>query len=310
VLVEFRNSRLYDLSLGGAIMPHREPTIRSRELGEGLREAMKQAGLNGKQAAQVLDVTPSYVSMLLSGKRGASELDIAAFLGACRVNGPERERLLALCREQDTPGWFQQHGARLPQQLVTLIDHESKAVTISEFEAIFVPGLLQTGEYARTVINCDVNVPPDEVNDRVAARLARQSLFSRERPARFAFYLHESVLRLPVGGRAVMAEQLCHLQRMSTRSYLTLRVVPVALGAHAAMTGAFTLMEFAEFKPVAYLESETSSLFLEKPEEIQAYRNILGALAKTALGEGQSRELIAALATRLYADGEDHDDRA
>jgi transcriptional regulator with XRE-family HTH domain len=291
-------------------MPHREPTIRSRELGEGLREAMKHAGLSGKQAAQMLDVTPSYVSMLLAGKRGASEVDIAAFLGVCRVKGAERDRLLALCREQDTPGWFQQHGSRMPKQLVTLIDHENKAMTISEFEATVVPGLLQTGEYARAVISRVVNVPPEEVNDRVAARLARQSLFSQERPPGFAFYLHESVLRTPVGGPTVMADQLRHLHRMSTRSYLTLRVVPVALGAHAAMTGAFRLMEFAEFKPVAYLESETSSLFLERTEEIHAYRRILAALAETALNEGQSRELTAALATGLYADGEDHDDRA
>jgi hypothetical protein len=237
-------------------------------------------------------------------------VDIAAFLGVCRAKGPERDRLLALCREQDNPGWLQQHGSRLPKQLVTLIDHENKAIAISAFEVTVVPGLLQTGEYARAVISRIVNVPPDEVDDRVAARLARQSLFSRDRPARFIFYLHESALRLPVGGPAVMAEQLRHLQRMSTRSYLTLRVVPVALGAHAAMTGAFRLMEFAEFKPVAYLESETSSLFLEKLEEIQAYRRILEALADTALGEGQSRELIAALATGLYADGEDHYDPA
>ncbi len=97
---------------------------------------------------------------------------------------------------------------------------------------------------------------------------------------------------------------------MSARSYLSLRVLPVALGAHAAMAGAFRLMEFAEFKPVVYLESETSSVFLERPEEIQAYRNILAALAENALSERQSRELIAALATGLYADGEDHDDRA
>ncbi len=291
-------------------MPHREPTVRSRELGDGLRQAMEQAGLNGKQTAQMLGWSPSFLSLLLSGKRGTSEVDIAAFLGVCRVKGTERDRLLALCREQDTPGWFQPHGSRLPKQLVTLIDHENKAVAISEFEAVGVPGLLQTGEYARTVISRVVNVPPEEVDDRVAARLARQSLFSRDRPARFTFYLHESVLRLPVGGLAVMAQQLRPLRRMSARSYLTVRVVPIALGAHAAMTGAFRLMEFAEFKPVAYLESETSSLFLEKPEEIQAYRRILGALADTALSEGQSRELIAALATELYADGEDHDDRA
>jgi transcriptional regulator with XRE-family HTH domain len=226
MLIAFHACVIYDLRPGGAIMPHREPTIRSRELGEGLRQAMEAAGLSGKQTAKMLDVSPSMVSMLLSGKRGASEVDIAAFLGVCRAKGPERERLLALCREQDTPGWFQQHGSRLPKQLMTLIDHENKAVAISVFEAIFVPGLLQTGEYARAVISRNVNVPPDEVEDRVAARLGRQSLFSRERPARFTFYLHESVLRTPVGGLAVMAEQLRHLRRMSTRSYLTLRVVP------------------------------------------------------------------------------------
>ncbi|MGC1732102.1 MAG: helix-turn-helix transcriptional regulator [Pseudonocardiaceae bacterium] len=310
LLAEFHGSGIYDHAPGGVTMPHREPTIRSRELGDGLRQAMEAAGLTGKQAAGMLSWSPSFVSMLLTGKRQASEVDIAAFLGVCRVKGAERDRLLALCREQDTPGWFQQHGSRMPQQLVTLIDHENKAVAISEFEAAGVPGLLQTGEYARAVISRVVNVPPDEVNDRVAARLARQSLLSRDRPPRFAFYLHESVLRLPVGGPAVMAEQLRHLHRMSMRSYLTLRVVPVALGAHAAMTGAFRLMEFAEFKPVAYLESETSSLFLERPEEIQAYRRILTALADTALGEGQSRELIAVLATELYENRKDHDDRA
>jgi hypothetical protein len=228
----------------------------------------------------------------------------------CRVKSPERDRLLALCSDVHTPGWFQQHGSRLPKQLVTLINHEDKAVAIDDFQSVFVPGLLQTADYARAVISGDVNVPLEEVDERVVARLARQILFSRERPARFTFYVHEFVLRLPVGGPVVMSEQLHHLLRMSVRSYLTLRVVPVSLGAYAAMTGAFTLMELADFRPVTYLESETSSLFLEKREEIAAYRHILAALDQTALGEGESRELIATLATELSADGENHDDRA
>ncbi|MCA1707708.1 MAG: DUF5753 domain-containing protein [Actinobacteria bacterium] len=152
-------------------------------------------------------------------------------------------------------------------------------------------------------------IPPDEIEDRVAARLARQGVFGREHPARFSFFIHEFVLRLPVGGSAVMFEQLQHLLRKATRPYLTLRVVPAELGGHAAINGAFRLTEFAEFRPVAYLESETSSVFLEKPEEIAAYRRILGLLAETALGEGESAELIATLATELYADREDHDDR-
>ncbi|MGH3567029.1 MAG: helix-turn-helix domain-containing protein [Pseudonocardia sp.] len=287
-----------------------EPTVRSRELGEGLRRAMERAGLNGKHAAHLLGLSPSWVSRLLSGKRHATAVQVAGFLAICRVTGAERDRLLELCDEQHNPGWFQQHGSRHPQQLVTLIDHETKAVAISNFESTLMPGLLQTGEYARALIRDAGTVPVDEVDDRVAARLARQSLFSQDHPARFIFYIHEPVLRLPVGGPVVMADQLQHLQRMSLRPHLTLRVVPVALGVHAAINGSFLLMEFAEFKPVVYLESEISSLYLETPAEIEAYQRILGVLAETALGVGESGKLIAALATELPADREDHDDRA
>jgi transcriptional regulator with XRE-family HTH domain len=290
-------------------MQDREPTIRSRELGEELRRVLEQAGLTGQQAAHLLGCSPSWVSRLLSGRRGGSEVDVAAFLGVCRVKSPERDRLLALCQEQNTPGWLQQHGTRLPKQLVTLIDHENKAVAIDDFQAIVVPGLLQTVEYAHALISRSGNVPTEEVDDRVAARLARQSLFSRDRRARFTFYVHEFVLRTPVGGPAVMSDQLHHLLRMSVRPYVTLRVVSASLGAHAAMAGSFTFMEFAEFRPVTYLESTTSSLFLERREETAAYRSILAALAATALGDEESRELIATLATELYADREDPDDR-
>src|SRR5262249_29831823 len=156
-----------------------------------------------------------------------------------------------------TPGWLQQHGYRLPKQLVTLIDHENKAVSISDFEAIVVPGLLQTAEYARALISRSGNVPAGEGEDRVAAPLARSVLFSRERPTGFTFFVHEFVLRTPVGGPAAMSGQLHHLLQMSVRSCVTLRVIPASLGAHAAMAGAFRLMEFAEFRPVAYLESTT-----------------------------------------------------
>ncbi len=291
-------------------MQDREPTIRSRELGEGLRRAMHNAGLTGKDVARLLDLSPSWVSRLISGKRNVTAVQASAFLAVCRAPSAERERLLELCDEQHTPGWFQQHGSRLPLQLVTYIDHENKAVAISYFASTLVPGLLQTGDYARALLKEAGRVPADEIDARVAARLARQSLFSRDRPARFTFYLHEFVLRLLVGGPAVMVDQLQQLERLSRRAYLTLRVVPAVLGAHAATAGSFILMEFAEFKPVVYLESETSSLFLEKPVEIAAYQDILESLAQTAMGEGESRELIATLATELSADREDYDARA
>ncbi|MGQ0839297.1 helix-turn-helix domain-containing protein [Actinokineospora sp.] len=289
-------------------MRDREPTVRTRELGDALRAAMEMAGLNGHELALRLGWSDSRVSRLLSGKRGGSETDVVAFLTACGVKSSECDRLVKLSREGNVSGWFQQYGPRLPKQVRTLIDHEDKALTIVQFQSTWVPGLLQIGDYARALIQGAGTVPPDEVDDRVAARLARQNLFSRIRPPKFTFYLHEFALRMPVGGSEVMSDQLHHLLRMSVRKYLSLRIVPVAIGVHAASAGPFTLLDVADFKPVVYLDSETSCLFLEDPVEIGAYQRILDLLADTSLDEGQSRDMIAALATRLYADREGHDD--
>jgi hypothetical protein len=213
----------------------------------------------------------------------------------------ERTRLVKLCRDGQVQGWLQQYGSRLLQQVKTLIDHENQAAEISGFEPVLVPGLLQTAEYARATMVEAGTVPEDEIQERVFARLSRTKLFSRDRPPKFTFYLHEFVLRLPVGGAAVMSEQLHHLLRMSVRTYLTLRVVPAALGAHPAIAGQFQLMDVFDFKSVVYIDSETSCIFLERPEEVAAYRDILRRLDGAALHGGQSREVIARLAEQ-YAE--------
>jgi predicted transcriptional regulator len=285
-------------------MRDREPTIRSRALGEGLARAMQQAGLNGKQVGHLLGWSSSRVSRLLSGKRGGSEVDVSAFLAVCGVKGTERDRLLQLCRDQNTSGWLEQYS-RLPQHLVTFIDHENKATKIYDFQDFLVPGLLQTGDYAREVMRA-VNIAADQIDDRVAARLARQSLFSKAQPPLCTFYLHEFVLRLPLGGRAVMSDQLHHLLRMAVRPTVTLRVLPVSLGAHPALGGPFVFMEFAEFRPLVYLEGAISCVFVEKPEDTQVYRKILTALADTALDEEESKKLIANIASELDRDGDDY----
>jgi hypothetical protein len=268
---------------------------------------MKDAGLNGNKVAHQLGWSCSRVSRLLSGKRGGSDVDVSAFLAVCGVKGAERERLLELCRDQGTPGWLQQHGSRLPKQVLTLIDHEDNAIRITDFQAIILTGLLQTGDYAREVISQLAHVPKDEIDDRVAARLARQSVFSRYRAPLCVFFIHESVLRLPVGGSRVMFDQLHHLLRMSVRPGVELRVVPISLGAHAGIDGSFILLEFAEFGPVVYLESTTSNLFLEKPEEIASYASIAETLRTTSLDEEESKELIVKVLNDLCVDEEDYE---
>jgi hypothetical protein len=291
-------------------MDDREPTIRSRELGEGLRHAMIRAGLRASDMARQLDWSQSRVSRLLSGKRGGTSNDISAWLAICGVRGAEKKRLMALALDQNRRGWVQHHGAHLPKQLRTLIDHEDKATRISSFEYNLVTGLLQTGEYAHALLAEAGRVPEDEINERVSARLGRTNIFSRPNPPKCIFYLHEFALRLPVGGPTVMSDQLHHVLQMSVRPNIIVRVLPAALGAHAATAGSFTLMEFRQIKPLVYLESETSSLFLEVPIEIDAYKNILAALDSTALTEGQSREFIGDLAMDLYSNREADDQLA
>lgn len=286
-----------------------ESTIRSRELGEALRAAMERANLSGRALAKKLQWPQSQVSKLLNGRRIADEVDIAAILALCGVTGDLRAELLALARELGKPGWLQQHGSRLPKQLRTLIDHENKATTIKEFEALVIPGLLQTDDYARELLLRSGSIPTEEVQDRVAARLARQSLFSAERRPEFTFFIHQLVLHLPVGGQQTMSEQLHHLLRMSVRSYISIRVVPASFGAHAGTAGSCRLIDFVGIPSVVYLEGKTSGLFLEEEDEIETYRKVFEALAQAALDEGQSRDLIGSLATAVYADREEHDDR-
>jgi hypothetical protein len=133
------------------VMRDREPTIRSRELGDGLRAAMERAGLNNRRTAELLEWPEPRLSKVLHGRRGVTEVEVAEFLAVCGTRGKERTRLLDITRDQDTPGWLQQFGARLPKQLKTFIDHENKATDITDFATVVLPGILQTGEYARAV---------------------------------------------------------------------------------------------------------------------------------------------------------------
>jgi transcriptional regulator with XRE-family HTH domain len=281
-------------------MDDREPTIRCRELARGLREAMESAGLNGKATARALGWSETRLSRVLTGKRGVKEVDVASFLGVCAVTGAERARLLDLCREQDKQGWWRQYGLRLPQQLVTLIDHENRASHTREFHATLVPGLLQTSDYAHALMLESGRLAVNDIADWVAMRLARQTLFSKS-AAKFEFFVHEFALRLPIGGSEVMSEQLHHLLRMAGRPRIAIRVVPAAIGGHAGTSGSFTLWDFPDYQPVAYVDGDAYCLFLEKPHETGAYRDVADGLDDVALTAHDSKEMIANLAIELYS---------
>jgi len=273
------------------------PTIRSRELGEGLRAAIREAGLGVREVAHKLGWTHPFMSHVLNGKRRFSDEDLLSVLLACGVHRDERARLLALSRESGIRGWLQHYPSGTPEQPHTLIEHERKATDIVEVRWAVLPKLLHTEGYARALLSQGTSAP-EAVEALAGARLGRQAVFTRSPPPHTVFFVHEPALRALIGGVDVMCDQIHHLLKMSIRRSLELRIIPSSAG-HAAQTESFVLMESGEFDPVVYLEGAVSVAFLEEPDQIAAYRRILSALDKSALNRTKSQELITALASEL-----------
>lgn len=202
-------------------------------------------------------------------------------------------------RDADDGYWLRPHGARLPDELRSLVVQENLATStsISSFELARVPGLMQTEDYARALLQAVIPESPYGIEARVQARLSRQSLLRKHRPPRFVFLIHEQALRLPVGGARIMHEQLLQLVLAGSLPQVTVRVVPSSSGAHAGLGGPFHFMCYVQHPPVVYVENETASLFLEEPGDVRTYREILAKLSAIALDEGQSREWLAKLAS-------------
>ncbi|MEV6715806.1 DUF5753 domain-containing protein [Lentzea sp. NPDC051208] len=275
-------------------MPKRFSTARGREFGDGLRAAIAATGMTSRKVAELADWQEAKLSDLINGKGGATELELALLLGVCRTPSGEREHLMKLFRATNVKGWLQEHGAAEPILPRTLVQHEAIAKTLVSWQPLVVHGMLQIPDYTRAVVEANANVPEDEVAERVAARAMRKEAL---RPGlKATFYIHESVLRTPVGGEEVMRAQLQHLEKVSMRPYVVIRVIPTSLGAHAGHSGPFSLLRFHKIEPVVFVESENASLIIEAPLPIKSYDAVVESLARTALDEEQSRSLIKDIA--------------
>jgi len=290
-------------------MRDHEPTVRSRELGLALTRAAEAKGLIGRELADLLGWSPSKISRLLSGKRGASSEDIAGFLAICGITGPNRDALIRLTRDSYEPSWWLEFGDRLPARLTTLTDYEDSAITITSFENALVPGLMQIEDYIRAQMRVLPVIPKDEIEDRVRVRLMRQEIIDGANPTRFRFFIDESVVTRTGPGSEIMSDQVHHLLRMAVRPYVAIRVIPEAIGLHAGQVP-FQLMEFTELNPVVFIENLNSAAFLEQSETIAGYRRIVADLERVALNEERSRAWLADLATALGRPQEERDELA
>jgi transcriptional regulator with XRE-family HTH domain len=274
-----------------------DSTAISRELGAKLRESREKAGLRSAEVARGLGWPQSKVSRLETGDRTADPLDLAMYLGHCKLSQDEARPILALAKEPDTGIWPRPHNKQLPDRLLSLIMSEAPASTICCYEPVFVPGLLQTREYAAEIIRGLIKVEPDQVQAQVDARRARQEMLKRVNPPQALFFIEELALRNPVGGPLVMNEQLLHLMFSATRPQISIRVVPMTVGVHAASGSQFSMMHYHDRQPVIWLEGTAISTLVEQRGVVEMYRAVRSELHRIALDEEQSRSMLAGLAS-------------
>jgi transcriptional regulator with XRE-family HTH domain len=274
------------------------PTVRRRELGTLLRKLRNENGLTVDQVAERLLCSPSKVSRMETGHRGATLRDVRDLCDLYGVTGEgERDRLMTLAKEGKQQGWWQSYD--LPYS--TYIGLEAEAVSIKDYDSAVIPGLLQTPEYVRA-LHEDVApqrdappLAPDVIDQRVEERLRRQELLRRTEPPPLEFWavLDEAVLHRVIGSPEVMRAQLRHLINVSNLANVTVQIVPFTVGAHPALGSTFNILQFSgPLADVVYVEGLLGWIYLERPEDIARYRNAFERLSEIAMDPGDSTDLI------------------
>ncbi len=253
-------------------------------LGTQLRRLREAGGISREAAGDAIRASHAKISRLELGRVGFKARDVADLLTLYGITDEqEREAFLALARSANEPGWWHQYGDILASWFELYLGLEQASSVVRTYEAQFVPGLLQTEDCAREVIKL-LPAPADEIERRVALRMARQDVLTRPEAPEFWAVVDEAVLRRPLGGRETVRVQLRHLIEMAELPNITLQIVPFHVGGHAAAGGSFTILRFAEpdLPDIVYLEQLTSALYLDKKRETNDYLVVMDRLCVQA----------------------------
>ncbi|CQR59939.1 helix-turn-helix domain-containing protein [Streptomyces leeuwenhoekii] len=282
------------------------PTLLKMLVGVQLAGFREDAGLSQEQAARRLGFSPAKLSRIESGKgrRPPAEKDVRALLELYGTDPYEVSVLLKLLQRAGEPGWWQRYDKRLmPEWFERLVGLQEAAVTIRTFEIQYVPGLLQTADYARAVVERGLpNASAGEVQRRVELRMRRTQLLSRADAPQLWAVIDESVLLRILGSHEVMREQLAHLIAMAALPNVTLQIVPLNVTNASAPAIPVTYLRFGglDLPDVVYLEHIRSANFLEDRDETEEYRLVLDRLADEALTPRASLDLLRTTMEQRY----------
>jgi transcriptional regulator with XRE-family HTH domain len=262
------------------------PTVQRLVLGSHLHRLREEHGITAERAADAIRGSHSKISRMEHGRVGFKERDVADLLTLYGVTDPqERDALLNLARGASTPGWWHAYSDILPSWLEAYVGLETAASVVRSYQIQFVPGLLQTEGYARAVLRAShPALNEDEIGKMAELRISRQEILRKVNPPQLWAVVDEGALRRPIGGAAVMRQQLQHLIKMAEHPAVTLQVLPFRAGGHPACGGPFTILRFAEpdLNDVVYTEQLTSALYLDKPAEVDRYLEVMEQLCLQA----------------------------
>ncbi|WP_345637193.1 helix-turn-helix domain-containing protein [Rugosimonospora acidiphila] len=268
-------------------------------LGAHLRRLREAQGVSREDAGWEIRSSESKISRMELGRVSFKERDVSDLLRLYGLDDDdERNRLLTLAREANTPGWWHRFGDVLPSWFQSYLGLEAAASLIRTYEVQFVPGLLQTEDYAREVVRLGHGkASGEEIDRRVGLRIRRQQLLSRSSPAQLWAVVDEAVLRRPIGGAKVMRAQIEALIEVTKMPNVRLQVIGFHVGGHAAAGGAFSILRFPdpELPDVVYIEQLTSALYLDKRDDVDLYAEAMEILCVEADPPGRTAEILTGI---------------
>lgn len=278
------------------------PMAVRRQIGAELRRLREGARVSQVDAAAKIGRAQPRISQIERGERAptVAELRVLMELYGVSQDTDELINLLASSRNGD---WWATRAADLPKYATRLLELERTAQTVRVHAIDLVPGLLQTADYARTLlrITADLRGISQDVERRVAIRMERQDVLTRDEPVTLEAVIGEAALLRPVGGPEVIGDQLRHLATMAARENITVQLLPFSAGAHLAMGAPFTLLRFADqAQPdLLYLENFQDGYYVEAEGDTQRYNLVFGRLQDAALSADASHQLLLETA-KLY----------
>ena len=278
------------------------PTVRLRRLAAELRTLRAASGLTRDAVVERTGINVATMYRIEHARVRPQTRTLRTLLDLYGADEQQQADLVALLRDARQRGWLHAYQSELPEQYTTYIGFEGEARSVWNYESLFVPGLLQTEDYARAVIGAGLpGARREDIEPRVEVRMQRQDVLRNDNPLELWGIVDEAALRRQVGGQAVMQAQLGHLLEAAELPNITFQVIPFSVGAHAGMPGSFVFMQFTEatIPDVIYLDSMAGDLFLEAEADVRRYRLAFEHLRAVAVSPDASRALIAALAAEM-----------